>query len=187
MFATYRIISPINIRKRALQMLVFLIIFILSSMSTNAQNVQSKSFDRMLKKMLKGDVPTLNVDQADSMQKENCGVVFLDTRKKKEYDVSHIKNARWIGFDEFSTEKLKGVEKNATIINYCSVGARSEKITRKMRDAGFTNVYNLYGSIFEWVNAGKEVVDSNDMATERVHTYSRLWGVWLKKGKRVHD
>jgi len=166
---------------------ILLLLTLVATMSLNAQNVQNKSFDRMLQKLLKGDVPTLSVGQVDSMQMKNKKIIFLDTREKREFDVSHIKNAIWVGYDEFSLDKLKGIDRNATIVNYCSVGARSEKITRKLQDEGFENAYNLYGSIFEWVNSGHKVVDSNQRTTERVHTYSKLWGVWLKQGKRVND
>ena len=187
MFRNYHIFRFKKISKPTFQILGFLLIFTLSFLNMNAQNVQSRSFDRMLNKLLKGDVSTINVEEADSMLNKNKAIIFLDTREKVEYDVSHIKNARWVGYDNFSIAKLKDLSKNAMIINYCSVGARSEKITRKMQAAGFKNVYNLYGSIFEWVNAGKEVVDKDNHTTQEVHAYNRLWGIWLKRGEKVYD
>ena len=45
---------------------------------------------------------------------------------------------------------------------YCSIGKRSEKVTQKLKKAGYNNVSNLYGGIFEWVNQGNEVVDTNN-------------------------
>jgi len=32
---------------------------------------------------------------------------------------------------------------------YCSLGIRSEVIAKKLKKAGYTNVFNLYGGIFE--------------------------------------
>ena len=68
----------------------------------------------------------------------------------------------------------------------CSVGARSEKIGAQLRQAGFTNVRNLYGGIFEWVNEGQPVVTGANRPTDRVHAYSPTWGIWLKRGQKVY-
>ena len=77
--------------------------------------------------------------------------------------------------------------KDASIVIYCSVGVRSEKIGEKLIAAGYTNVKNLYGSIFEWVNEGNAVYNMNGKATNRVHAYSKTWGIWLKKGVKVYN
>jgi hypothetical protein len=45
--------------------------------------------------------------------------------------------------------------------------------------AGLTNVFNLEGSIFQWVNDGRPLVDSNGPAT-KVHPYGHRWRVLLK-------
>ncbi|MEL6718853.1 MAG: rhodanese-like domain-containing protein, partial [Bacteroidota bacterium] len=68
---------------------------------------------------------------------------------------------------------------------YCSVGYRSEKISEQLLEAGFKDVSNLYGGIFEWKNQDHEVVDEKG-ATEKVHAYDRVWGFWLKEGKKVY-
>jgi hypothetical protein len=66
---------------------------------------------------------------------------------------------------------------------YCSIGYRSEKIGEKLKDAGYTNVQNLFGSIFEWVNQELPVENSKDEIVKKVHTYNRLWGKWVDKKK----
>jgi predicted sulfurtransferase len=66
------------------------------------------------------------------------------------------------------------------------VGYRSEKIAKRCQAAGFKQVYNLYGGIFEWVNQGNTVVNA-DGPTEQVHTYDKKWSVWLDRGIRVFD
>jgi rhodanese-related sulfurtransferase len=152
-----------------------------------AQKVQSGAYNTMLKSMLKNDVPELTVDQADSIQLANSNVIFIDTREKKEFEVSHIRDAVWVGYDDFDLKRVKQIDKSNKIIAYCSVGARSEDVTRKLIEAGYTDVSNLYGSIFEWVNQGKPVYDSEGEETLKVHAYSKAWGVWLKKGEKVFD
>lgn len=112
--------------------------------------------------------------------------VFLDARERKEYEVSHIKGAHWIGYDDYKRSRLPKVSKSTPIVVYCSVGYRSEKITEKLLQDGYTEVYNLYGGVFEWVNQGHPVY-VNGHRTHRVHAFDRKWGVWLKKGERVYN
>ena len=57
----------------------------------------------------------------------------------------------------------------------------------KLKAAGYRNVRNLYGSIFEWVNQDNPVVDNQGKPTQKVHAYSRTWGVWLNKGEKVYE
>jgi predicted sulfurtransferase len=69
---------------------------------------------------------------------------------------------------------------------YCSIGKRSESITQKLSKAGYGNVSNLYGGIFEWVNQGNGVVDVNNKQTNKIHAYGKFWGQWLHKGEKVY-
>ncbi len=114
-------------------------------------------------------------------------VLFLDTRAYQEFKVSHIPQARWVGYEDFTLQRVSNVPKNTPIVVYCSVGVRSEKVGKKMLDAGFTNVRNLYGSIFEWVNQGYPIVNMEGEPTNKVHAYSRAWGMWLQKGEKVYE
>ena len=52
---------------------------------------------------------------------------------------------------------------------------------------GFENVRNLYGGIFQWKNQDKPVVDTKGIKTDSVHTYSKAWSKWLKKGIKVYE
>lgn len=156
---------------------------IISCTHTNAQ-VESKAFDRTLQRMLAFDVPTVSVPQ---LAKEGTHTVtLLDARERKEFDVSHLKNARWVGYDDFNMQRVAGIDKKTPIVIYCSIGYRSEKIGEKLKAAGFSNIRNLYGSIFEWKNQGNPVYDNAGKPTERVHAFNRIWGVWLNEGEKVY-
>ncbi len=144
--------------------------------------VQSDAYRVMLKNLLGHTVPEIQVQQA---ARDSAAVLFLDAREPKEYAVSHIQGAVPVGYDQFDIGKLSGLSKDRRVIVYCSVGYRSEKIAEKLLAAGFRNVYNLYGGIFEWVNQGHPVYGDKGQ-TERVHAYSRTWGIWLNKGKKVY-
>jgi rhodanese-related sulfurtransferase len=148
-----------------------------------SSQVQSTAFNLMLKTLLSHSVPEVTVPQAKEMK----NVLFIDAREWNEYKVSHIKNALFVGYDQFEISKLKSIQKNGKIVVYCSVGYRSEKISQKLKQAGFTDVANLYGGIFEWVNQGNPVVDDQDEVTPNVHAYSKTWGIWLNQGVKVYD
>jgi len=114
--------------------------------------------------------------------------VFLDTRKLEEFEVSHLKNAIWVGYKEFEEEKVSSQikDKDTPIIVYCSIGVRSEEIGEKLQKAGYTNVKNLYGGIFEWKNKGKAIYKHNTVETDSIHAFDKNWGKLLEKGIKVY-
>ncbi|WP_339924894.1 rhodanese-like domain-containing protein [uncultured Cyclobacterium sp.] len=114
------------------------------------------------------------------------GAVLLDTREKNEFNVSHLKGAQWVGYDNFDMSRVKGIPKEQAIIVYCSIGARSQEIGKKLKQSGYSEVYNLYGGIFHWVNENNPVFQLDSIPTNKVHTYNKMWGVWLNKGEKVH-
>ena len=57
-------------------------------------------------------------------------------------------------------------------------------MAQRLSEAGFTNVVNLEGSIFEWANQGHPVY-REDRAVALVHPYDAVWGLLLKKDLRA--
>ncbi len=160
-------------------------LFLFCNTKTQGQNnrmVKSKSYHVLLKKLLKHDVPEISVE---SLSKIKHSVLLLDARELEEFNVSHLRNAKFVGYKNFDIYSLNDVNKDQQIVVYCSVGYRSEKITEKLIGAGFTNVQNLYGGIFEWKNKKLDVVDVNGV-TNNVHPYSKTWGLWLKNADKVY-
>ncbi len=145
--------------------------------------VKSGAYRVMLQGLLSHNVPETGVRQA---ARDTASCVFLDAREPREFAVSHIEGAIHVGYDHFDLANLpSNISKNQPIVVYCSVGYRSEKVTEKLQKAGFTQVSNLYGGIFEWVNQGHPVVNESGL-TNDVHAYNRTWGVWLKKGNKIY-
>lgn len=132
-------------------------------------------------------VPYISVQELKMVQKDDA-VVILDAREREEFEVSHIKDAIFIGYSNFSAEGVSEMikTKNTPIVVYCSLGIRSETISEKLKQAGFTEVRNLYGGIFEWKNYGYPVQDLQGRETEKVHAFSRHWSKWLKKGEKIY-
>lgn len=146
-----------------------------------AKKIKKAAYAATLRTLLSHDVTEMSVEDAE---KQMGNALYLDSRSKEEYLVSHLAGAVWVGYDDFDTAQLSHLDKNRQIIVYCSVGYRSEKVTEKMVNAGFTKVANLYGGIFEWVNQDHEVVNAMGK-TKRVHAYNKVWGIWLDKGEKV--
>ncbi len=165
-----------------MKFLIIIAIMFLFNDPLSAQ-VNSKSFRLILKTILSKDIPKITVPEAANASNH---YLFLDAREAKEYNVSHILHARFVGYKKFNLEGLRPVNKNEPIVVYCSIGKRSDEITKKLREAGFTNARNLYGGIFEWVNQGHTVFNSENIRTDSVHAYGRFWGQWLDKGTKVY-
>jgi rhodanese-related sulfurtransferase len=115
--------------------------------------------------------------------------VILDAREPNEYKVSHLKNAIYVGYNNFdlnyTISNLK--DKNTRIVVYCSLGIRSEDIAEKLQKVGYQNIYNLFGGIFEWKNKGNPVFDTQNNPTNKVHVFNKEWSKWLKKGEKVYE
>ena len=143
------------------------------------------SIGDVLKKYNTQKIPYISVDSLLL----HPNYLVLDARENNEFNVSHLKNAIYVGYDHFSlptvTEKVK--DKNKPIVVYCSIGVRSEDIAEKLKRAGYTNVFNLYGGIFEWKNKGGSVYDNSGNETQKVHAYSKEWSSYLKTGIKIYE
>ena len=113
--------------------------------------------------------------------------IILDAREPREYTISHIKDAICVGYDNFDLGSVTSriPDKTQTIVVYCSLGIRSEDIAERLKIAGYKNVTNLYGGIFEWKNKDFKLYNSRGNTTDSIHTFSEEWGKWLKKGIKV--
>jgi len=145
------------------------------------------TLEELLDKHNNETVPYISVEQLQG-KKNHPELLLLDTRALEEFQVSHLKNAHWVGFESFDIEKFKILfpEKDKEIVVYCSLGVRSEKIGEQLQNQGYTVVYNLFGGIFEWKNNHLPVYDSQGNETEKVHAFSKKWSKWLTKGEKVY-
>ncbi|MFC7358055.1 rhodanese-like domain-containing protein [Jejudonia soesokkakensis] len=157
----------------------FILFTVLLSVSATAQ----KSLDELLQLYNTRSVPYISVEELRMLQL-NEEVVILDARESSEFETSHIATSQCVGFNQFSaeafSEKIK--DKNTPIVVYCSLGIRSEQVGEKLKKAGYTNVQNLYGGIFEWKNKDYPILDLSEKETDSVHTFNRVWSKWLNKG-----
>jgi rhodanese-related sulfurtransferase len=145
-----------------------------------------ETLDDVLKKYNSESIPYITVKELNTSFDESF---ILDARELEEFNVSHIKNATHVGYDDFDIETVTKIisDKSSKIVVYCSLGVRSEDIAEQLKKEGYTHVFNLYGGIFEWKNNDLAVYDDDDNTTENVHAYSKVWGKWLLKGIKIYD
>jgi rhodanese-related sulfurtransferase len=144
------------------------------------------TFEKKLESLYKNTVPLIKPAELLAKQSGNDQIFILDTRDSDEFQVSHLKDARLVGYENFEIESLNQIPKDAEIIVYCSVGYRSERVGEELLKNGYTDVKNLYGGLFEWKNQNLEVYNSNQQPTDSVHTYNKNWSKWLKQGIKVY-
>ncbi|PJJ60057.1 rhodanese-like domain-containing protein [Hymenobacter chitinivorans] len=160
---------------------------LLSACGSKAQTGDNPGYDRLLRTLYKNTVPVVRpAALAQELQQNPAAVVVLDTRTPAEYRVSHLPGARFVDFDTYEKATFADLPRDRKVVVYCSVGYRSERVGERLRALGFTQVQNLYGGIFQWVNEGRPVYNQQGL-TQNVHPYSALWSLWLSKGNKVYE
>lgn len=159
-----------------------LYLFLLLSSLSFAQ----ESISELLKKHNSESIPYISAQELAMPKTE---AVLLDSREAIEFETSHLKDAIHVGYDKFDIKTVTNqiTDKSTIIVVYCSLGIRSEDIAEQLKQANYTNVYNLFGGIFEWKNNGFMVYNNNNKPTENVHTFSKTWSKWLLKGTKIYD
>ncbi|MFC5193782.1 rhodanese-like domain-containing protein [Bizionia hallyeonensis] len=160
----------------------YLLLFFLTVQTSLAQD----SLSQLLKRYNTKNIPYISVQEL-AMPKTNYKI--LDARELNEYQVSHLNNAIFVGYKDFKIETVLNEipNKKDTIVVYCSLGIRSEAISKKLKDEGYISVYNLYGGIFEWKNNDFPVYNQQNKKTDSIHAFSKMWGKWLMKGKKAYN
>jgi rhodanese-related sulfurtransferase len=161
------------------------LIFCLFSITSFSQGDRDKDFVEKLNSLYKRTVPFIYAEELAS-ETGNRSLILIDARSREEYETSHISGAKFVDYDSFKASDVQGLGKNADIVVYCAVGYRSERIGEDLLKMGFTNVRNLYGGIFDWVNQGNIVVNLSGSKTDSVHTYNKDWSRWLRRGVKVY-
>ena len=138
------------------------------------------SLNRWVRRAFPG-VPTLTTQQlADWLsQSQAPSPILLDVRRDDEFAVSHLPAA--CSTPDLAAALALGLDPAQPVVAYCSVGYRSARLVAQLQEAGYTEVYNLAGSIFQWANEGRSLVQSGQPTTA-VHPYNPRWGLLLKPG-----
>lgn len=152
----------------------------------SALGYSQKKLDKLLKKYNSEKIPYIYVNELKSYPDN---IILLDAREQREYATSHLKDAIAVGYDFFNIDSTsqKIPNKNSKVVVYCSLGIRSEDIAEKLQKAGYKNIFNLFGGIFEWKNNQQKVYNLKEQETDSVHAFNKDWGKWLQKGIKVYE
>ena len=91
----------------------------------------------------------LTAEEAKERMEENPNVILLDVRTQEEFDEGHIPGAVCLPNEFITAEMPFPFEKDAEILLYCRSGRRSAEAAKKLRNLGFSNVFD-FGGIQDW-------------------------------------
>ena len=156
-------------------MRAWLALFLLVGCGSSAQDLDS------IKREIRDEFPDVRRVSTEELASWMVAPpVLLDVRAAEEYDVSHVHGAVLAPKLTAAIEALAGVEKDHPIVVYCSVGYRSSALAEKLQKKGYTNVFNLEGSIFKWANEDRPVF-AGGVRVYQVHPYNHRWGTLLDR------
>jgi glyoxylase-like metal-dependent hydrolase (beta-lactamase superfamily II)/rhodanese-related sulfurtransferase len=95
--------------------------------------------------------------EADEMKNFGDDVEVLDVRKPGEWNVSHLKAAKFVPLADMPGN-LDAFNKSHTYIIHCGGGYRSMTAISLMKREGFKNLINVYGGFGAMVDAGLKIV-----------------------------
>jgi len=105
-----------------------------------------------------GDPGFIGLEEAARFQAKRTAV-FLDARKKSDFEEARIQGARSLPYyevDRYQEQALTGLSADSLIVIYCEgVGCElSFFLGRELQAAGYTEVRIFYGGFPEWNQAG---------------------------------
>src|SRR3989338_2060079 len=75
--------------------------------------------------------------------------ILLDVRTEMEYKSGHIKGCQYIPLDKLAS-RAHELARSKEIVTYCRAGLRAAQAYRILKNAGFSNVKYMDGSILAW-------------------------------------
>ena len=84
------------------------------------------------------------------------GIIVVNVLDKELYDDCHIKGSIHIPFEDVQKEVPKLIDKDATVVFYCSnyMCSASGEAAKMMKKLGFKNAYAYEGGMAEWHQKG---------------------------------
>jgi len=85
-------------------------------------------------------------------------IQLIDVRTPEEYTGGYIEGAININFfDSDFNDQMAKLNKDKELYIYCRSGNRSGKAAKRLKDQGFTKIYDLQGGVLNW-NKNKLIV-----------------------------
>ena len=139
---------------------IFLTALSISVSLASCQNQPSRSITKQIN-------VTISVDEFDKKLNETKNVQLVDVRTPEEYAEGHLKGSvnYNLNADDFD-KNLSKLDKSKPVMVYCLAGGRSGEAAEKMKEKGFTEVYNMKGGMMKW-NAANKPVDKGTAAASK--------------------
>ena len=100
---------------------------------------------------------------------------LFDVRTSEEWNVSHLPGAVRVEPNATAESVLRDIPAETSLVLYSSIGHRSAAFATRLIEAGFKNVVALEGSIFQWANERRPLVDGDGAPASIVHPYNPFW------------
>lgn len=115
----------------------------------------------------------IDVDYAHDLLSK--GATVYDVRSHEEIKVSSLKGA--IPFNN----QVK-VPTDHPVLFICTLGSRSHSIYTKFKKNGYSNVHNVAGGYFRWLQHGHALY-ANGKPTHTIHPHSQFFALFLDGGQ----
>lgn len=113
-------------------------------------------------------------------------IVILDARNQAEFEIAHLQDAKWVGFDDFSIERVWMIQRETRVLVYSSLNKRSKLIAQYLILLGFRDVQIMEDGIIGWVNNNYPVYDATHAPTTKIHVGDKQNMKYLKKGLGIY-
>ena len=78
-------------------------------------------------------------------------------------------------------QNFESIQNNLNISRNLLTERLKAMVAKKLIKRGFSEVYNLYGGVFEWVNQGNLLQNTNG-TTDWIHVFDKSFAKWIKNG-----
>jgi|GEM_PF-3026294 len=103
------------------------------------------------------DAKTIGIIELHNIDHETGKDMFIDVRKKEEWDEGHIEWFTHIPLHEIKNH-LDEFKKHERVFFICQSGGRSSMASEILSEADVWNAYNVDGGIEEWKELGFPIV-----------------------------
>ena len=92
-----------------------------------------QSMENALNSLNDQTVTLINPEELRRWQLEQKELILIDARSPKEFQVSHLEGSEFVDYESFEASNILHIPKSFTVVVYCSVGYRSERIGEKRK------------------------------------------------------
>jgi thioredoxin 1 len=113
-------------------------------------------------------VQLMSVQAFAEALKSTPNATIIDVRTPEEFQGGHLNEA--VNFNVLAPEfqsQVSKLDKTQPVFVYCKVGGRSADAVEKMKNMGFTTIYDMKGGYMAWSSAGMESTKAERVQEEK--------------------